>query len=400
MKRRILIHDYSGHAFPIQLSRHLAARGHEVLHVYSASFQSPRGQLAKQAQDPPTFDVQNIRLDGSYGKYRYVKRRFQERTYGRLLGEKLRGYQPDILIMNGTPLDVQQVAIRVCRKLNIRYIFWIQDIYSIAIKRILKKKLGFIGPPIGLYYEYIEKSLLDRSDHVIVITDDFIPTLANWGVGDHKITVIPNWAPIEDIPALPKQNAWAKEHGLADFYCFIYSGTLGLKHNPKILLELALTYRDQQNTRLVVISEGIGVDWLKSERDRHKLTYLVIMDFQPFEVLPMVLATADTLVAILEPDSGVYSVPSKVLSYLCAQRPLLLAVPRENLAAKIVSESNAGLVVDPKEETSFLDNASKLIEDSQLRERMGRNARAYAEANFQIESICQMFETIIDNVLA
>jgi hypothetical protein len=35
---RILISDYSGHPFQVQLSRELARRGHGVTHSYSTGF--------------------------------------------------------------------------------------------------------------------------------------------------------------------------------------------------------------------------------------------------------------------------------------------------------------------------------------------------------------------------
>ena len=37
---RILVHDYAGHPFQVQLSRALAQRGHDVLHAYCASLQT------------------------------------------------------------------------------------------------------------------------------------------------------------------------------------------------------------------------------------------------------------------------------------------------------------------------------------------------------------------------
>ena len=63
------------------------------------------------------------------------------------------------------------------------------------------------------------------------------------------------------------------------------------------------------------------------------------LGFQPFEVLPDVLGSADVLVAILEPDAGVFSVPSKVLSYFCAGRPVLLAVPVKTWPRKSSSKA-------------------------------------------------------------
>jgi glycosyltransferase involved in cell wall biosynthesis len=101
------------------------------------------------------------------------------------------------------------------------------------------------------------------------------------------------------------------------------------------------------------------------------------------------------LLAILEPDAGVFSVPSKVLSYLCAARPLLLAVPQENLAAKIVAQNKAGLVVNPEDTAAFIQAAVLLREDSGLREELGRNGRNYAETHFNIEKITNKFEAVL-----
>ena len=54
------------------------------------------------------------------------------------------------------------------------------------------------------------------------------------------------------------------------------------------------------------------------------------------------LASATVLIGILEEDAGVFSVPSKVLSYLCAGRPIVLCAPAENLASRTLLEAEAG----------------------------------------------------------
>lgn len=66
----------------------------------------------------------------------------------------------------------------------------------------------------------------------------------------------------------------------------------------------------------------------------------MLFPFQPFEQIPQVQAAANVLIAILELDAGVFAVPSKVFTYLCAKRPLILADPLENLAARIVRDND------------------------------------------------------------
>jgi len=82
---RILIHDYAGHPFQIQLSRELASRGHEVRHLYAGYNQTPRGALAIKDGDPQTFDVCGVFIRQPLNKDNFIKRWLQEREYGRAI---------------------------------------------------------------------------------------------------------------------------------------------------------------------------------------------------------------------------------------------------------------------------------------------------------------------------
>ena len=161
------------------------------------------------------------------------------------------------------------------------------------------------------------------------------------------------------------------------------------------MLELARILQDKSLGELVVVSEGPGIEWLAAEAAQDKITSLKKLAFQPFECLPDVLGSADVLVAILEPDAGVFCVPSKVLSYLCAARPVLLAVPSENLVSRIVEQEGAGLGVEPTDLPGFCAAALRLAESPELRDQAGRAARNYAETHFDIELITERFEQIL-----
>ncbi|HEX8386050.1 MAG TPA: hypothetical protein VF576_07700, partial [Rubricoccaceae bacterium] len=129
------------------------------------------------------------------------------------------------------------------------------------------------------------------------------------------------------------------------------------------------------------------------------LDTLDVRGFKPFAEMPDAMAAADVLAAVLEPDAGVFSVPSKVLAYLCGARPVLLAVPPENLAARIVAREGAGLVVAPDDHAGFLAAAEALFADGDLRATMGRNARAYAESAFPIAAIADRMERVLADAL-
>ena len=236
--------------------------------------------------------------------------------------------------------------------------------------------------------------MLQNSDGVVLIADAFKPIVESWGVPAERTRVIPNWAPLDEMPVRERKNAWAEKQGISEKFCFLYTGGLGLKHNPNLLLQLAVAFQKNEDVVLVVVSEGPGAAWLTAKKDELKLSNVVLLDYQPFELMPEVLASGDVLVAILEPDAGIFSVPSKVLTYLCAQRPLLLAVPEDNLASQIVAQHDAGLVVQPADMDGFIRAAKKLLDSKDVRERLGKNARVYAEKYFDIQLIGDQFEAL------
>lgn len=397
-KRRILINDHSGHHFSIQLSRVLANRGHEILYSYSSSFQGPKGALDRRADDPKNIQIKGIVLSEKFQKYNYIKRKFQEREFGRILSLDIKRFKPDVVISCNTPIDAQSVILKTVQSKNIRFVFWVQDIYSIAIHKILKKSIYFFGALISEYYKRMEQKQLQKSDAVVLITEDFIPLMRSWNIEGSKCHVIHNWAPINELNITSKQNDWSIQKRLNDKFCVMYSGTLGMKHNPEILFKISEFYKENDDVRVVVVSEGLGAEWLKTKKTQLNLKNLFIINFQSFKDLSNVLSTADIFIAILEPDAGIFSVPSKVLTYLCFQRPLILSVPAENLAARIVSQNNAGMVINPNNADMIIEKLDMLFKDSSLRKKMGINALKYAKSNFNIDVIADSFEKIIHNI--
>lgn len=379
----------------MQLSRALARRGHELLHVYCDSNPMPQGAVEPAVDDPPTLTIQPIRLKERIQKGKLLQRRQREIEHGRKVGECVRSFAPDVVISGSAALDSQNHLWRVCDEVGAAAVFWLQDLTGEATRAVLGRKLPGFGAAIGRYYIAMEERLLRQSAATVAITEDFRATLREFGVEESRIHVVENWGPLEEVPVVDKANAWARRHGLDQTFNFVYSGTLGMKHNPKLLVSLARAFRQDPAVRVVVVTEGIGRTWLDSQMREHELDNLVLMDFQPYADVPRVMGAADVMVVLLEPAAGVYSVPSKTLACLCGGRPLLMGVPPENLAARIVARAEAGLLGDPRDEDAFLDNARQLRQDADLRSRLGQNARAYAEKTFDIEEIADQFESIV-----
>jgi colanic acid biosynthesis glycosyl transferase WcaI len=389
---RIFVHDYPGHAFPMQLSREFARIGHTVVHAFAAALEAPRGAVEARTDDPAGLTILPIVTGAAMDKYAFVRRVLDERSYGLMLAKAVTDAAPDLFITCTTPNDVLDV-LRASLPRSLRTVWWLQDIYSVGIRSVLNRKLPFFGSIVGWIYRGKEKRFASRANHIVSITPDFLPFLRRLGVTDDKITVIENWAPVNEITPLAHDNAWKREQGLSGKTVILYSGTLGLKHNPALLTRTAMHYQAQKrdDVVLVVATQGLGAEFLRKEVKARGIRNLKVLPWQSYERLPEVLSSADILTAIIEPDAGLFSVPSKILSCLCVGRPVVAAIPAANLAARTIRHARAGLVVEPGDESGFIARLDRLLANPAMRTEMGANGRAYAEQHFDIAKIAGRF---------
>ncbi|HTJ56946.1 MAG TPA: glycosyltransferase family 4 protein [Devosiaceae bacterium] len=393
---KVLLHDYGGHAFTGQLATQLAEMGCDIVYVWFAGFPGPKGRVS----DPGTAGgkLRRCPLDISapFDKDNLLRRGLQQFEYARKLKDLVIQERPDVVISANSPLEVQQSLLKSVRGIGGHFVYWLQDIHSDAIASVLGKKSATLGHAAGAYYRAKEKSLIRSSDKVVAIADSFRATLAEspWRLSTDRVSIIENWAPLQDIPSLPRDNDWSVANMRPERLRIVYTGTLARKHNPDVLVELARSL----DADVWVFSEGHAPNYVAERAATEGIGNLFVRPWLRAEDLPKALAGADILCAIIEADAGAYSVPSKVLSYLAAGRPILASLPLDNLAARTIMRAAAGLVAAPNDPPAMLANARRLLDDAALRQQMEQSGRRYAESTFDIAAIGQKFIEILNEV--
>jgi colanic acid biosynthesis glycosyl transferase WcaI len=79
---------------------------------------------------------------------------------------------------------------------------------------------------------------------------------------------------------------------------------------------------------------------------------------------------------------------------MAAGKPILAAIPADNLAARTIRAACAGMTVDPEDPSELRRLARSLVEDEDRSRRFGAAGLAYARANFDINGIAARFEDI------
>jgi colanic acid biosynthesis glycosyl transferase WcaI len=390
-----LIHDFAGHPFEVELSRELAVNGFNVVHAFCGGVTTGKGNLERQEGDSPTLSFVDVSAE-TFERYSLFGRVKSEVEYGTRLAALARELRPRVVLSANTPLIAQGALWRASSRLGSTKIFWLQDFLGRGVRAVFTERNAVVGATLGRVIEWFETILLRRSDGIIVIADDFLVTLSDRRV-ETPTLVVENWAPLDEIRLGAKSNGWSTATGLDSLRVVLYSGTLGLKHDPEHLVVLARSL-DPASERLLVITEGLGREYLERAKAVDGLEALLLCDYVPYNMLSDVLSTADVCIVLLEEDAGTFSVPSKVLSYLAAGRAVVGAMPAANLAARTIDRAGAGAVVSPGEYESFATMACTLLRDGETAERMGQAAREYAEAAFNVAGIAEQVSKFVTSV--
>jgi colanic acid biosynthesis glycosyl transferase WcaI len=380
---RIVLNDFAGHAFMVDLAEALKSAGHETTYAFCDTNLSPHGSF-----ESASVSVVPISTKRPFEKYKVARRVVAELEYGWGSARLIRRRQADVVILNNLPLLSLAAPLLVGRMRGAHRVIWLQDVQSGLVAGVTGKQ----GIASRVAHR-VEGFLLRRADTVIAISDGLARSAQEFGVTADRIHVIENWAPVDEVPTKPRDNDWSRAHGLGERQRFLYSGTLARKHSPEVLLALAEAV---PTADVVVVSEGVGADWLAVEASERNIENLRVLPFQPFSVLPDVLASGDVLIALLTDDAGGHSVPSKVLSYLCAGRAVLASMPADNAAARmIVERARAGVVVKPGHDSDFVAAGIELLEDPDLRRKMGESGRTFAEETFSSTRVAEILTSIV-----
>jgi colanic acid biosynthesis glycosyl transferase WcaI len=138
---------------------------------------------------------------------------------------------------------------------------------------------------------------------------------------------------------------------------------------------------------------------MKDFANANVLTNIVFAPFQKRSELSDVQAISDISLVTLLRGKGRASVPSKVLGYMAAARPVIASVDSESETASLVARAGCGVIVEPEDSKALVKAITSLAGDPDLMRQLGRQGRQHLEEHYQKDKITgqyiQFFEEIV-----
>jgi glycosyltransferase involved in cell wall biosynthesis len=127
---------------------------------------------------------------------------------------------------------------------------------------------------------------------------------------------------------------------------------------------------------------------------------VVFHPHEPARSVPGIQTRADVLFLPLAFESPYPEVirtssPAKMAEYLASGRPILVHAPANSFVAWYFRQHKCGVVVDRNDPELLADELEALLTDPELQATLGRNARARAEADFDVADARAAFARLV-----
>ena len=302
----------------------------------------------------------------------------------------------DVLIVSNPALEVALafLVLGVLRQKPI--IFSVHDIYpDVGIK------LGVFRHRLVIrLVDRMERFCLDRAVYVRVLSEGFKETLNARGIPESKLALIWDWLDTDFIQPIPRANEFATHWALDRSFVVMYAGNIGLSQGLEHVVEAAKLLASEPSIRFVFVGDGAGKEGLEEAARSSGLTNVQLIPFQPRELLPQVLASADVSLITLKRGVGADSVPSKCYSILASGRPVIASVDQGSDTWNLIDRANCGLCVEPENPQVLADAILHLYKDESYRARLGANGRAYVVQRHSREAAAREFHQLLCSLVS
>ncbi len=302
----------------------------------------------------------------------------------------------DVLVVSAPP-SLPFVTALAAKIRGSEYSLIIQDKYPEILVAVGKSKpdssfIKILNNLNGRLYEGAKKIIVVGRDMKELVARQLLSNPAE----TDKIEVIQNWASLEEIEPLPRnENPLLKELNLTDKFVFLYAGNMGHPQDLESIVECAGKLKTDGRFHFLFIGSGVKRKWLEREVAEKQLTNMTVIAPRPRGEQRIFLNACDVgLVPLVNKMFGV-AMPSRTYNFLAAGKPVLALTDADSEVVKVIEEDKVGWYVPPSNAEKLTETIYKIYDERAAISEMGKRARQSALEKYSVEVAINKFKTVL-----
>lgn len=300
----------------------------------------------------------------------------------------------DVIVSPSPPLTIGRLNNWLGRIKGCKVVYNVQEIYP----DILNK------PETSLVHRYLrgmEKRVYNQSTAVTTIDQVFYDTIISRFKDKNKLHIIPNFVDTElyhsgvSVKDLDK-NLFPENENIK----LLYAGNIGFAQDWKPLIRLAEKTKDMP-IEYFLIGMGVKKKWVLEQKIALGLDKLHILDYQPRQLMPAILAYSDLQYIFMTPEQEGMGFPSKVYTIMACGRPLLVCSGENTPITNFLKPIGCAKIVtnhDLEQKTDEMAQWLRTMDREKLRE-IGAKGENIIKTKYTKEIVTKQYVDLIDSLL-
>jgi colanic acid biosynthesis glycosyl transferase WcaI len=318
------------------LAVQMAERGHEVTVVASRrAYDNPQKQFAK-SENWRGINIRRV-FNTGFGKRSKWRRVVDFGTFILSCCWRLCWLpRQDLIVAMTSPPIISFIGALFARLRGAQFGYWVMDLNpdeAIAA--------GWLNPNsfATKNLERCSRFSLNTASKIVVLDEFMRDKILEKGISADKVAVIPPWSHDSEVNFDAAGRArFRKEHGLNDKFVVMYAGNHSPCHPLDTILTAAKDLFLHQDIVFCFVGGGSEFVRVKKFAQKHQLSNIICLPYQPIDRLAGSLSAADLHVVVMgDPFVGMVH-PCKVYNILRIGSPLLYVGPKPSHISNILDE--------------------------------------------------------------
>jgi glycosyltransferase involved in cell wall biosynthesis len=269
-----------------------------------------------------------------------------------------------------------------------KYTLLVYDIYP-----EIASVLGIVKLDSFIYkiYLWFRNRSFWNAEQLITVSENMAETIRTRvfrGNRGNSVQVISNWA--ERSYELVLRSTTKKKN--SSLFQIVYAGNIGYSQDFDSIISLAKAGEGRWN--IYMIGTGVQQKSVEAAAAANKLSNVIFSPFLTENSMIDFLLRSDLGLIPLKPNILLYSMPSKLYTYLAAGLPVAAMAEQKSDLSRILKVNQCGFSVDPGDSNQFIDRVEYFYQKREELVEMSHRARLYYEQSGKFIHRAQHFLTL------